>query len=256
MRVLKTEMGDMFRAQEGKYKLSFVPNLKTWQNYLPYNMHWIKTVDRYITFLCLGKDCPICSYAKLLDDGLEFRQWLPKKRVLINVWEGDSNKVKVWDASSWLVTKGFGSNDLGVLGDSRLWDPSKYGIALTLYVEKRGPYPEYKFTKSLRRFEIPPAILEQVRDLRDLIKVPTVSELENVLDDILSFKSGLKIEVQRTEAVGETVELGSLKRKRNIKSLEQILGQRKTAIQKKKFRDQEPEPYKRGRRIIIMDEED
>lgn len=244
MRVLKLEPGDMFRAQEGNYDLSFIPNINTKRNTLPYNMHWVKAGNSgFVSFLCLGKDCPICDYAKSLASE-EARQWLPKKRVLINVWVGDSSKVKVWDASAWLITKGFGAE--GALLDSRLWDPSKYGIALALDVRKRGPYPEYRFTKSLRRFEIPPAILGQARNLRDLIKIPTVLELEEALDDVLD--SELKIEVQRVEAVGEPV-LDSPKRKRG--GFPKI-----TTTQKKKPKYQEPEPYKRVRRIIIMDEED
>lgn len=252
MRVLNITTSDMFKPLEGKYELTFVPS-SMGANYLIYQMHWLDNKITVGGFPCLGKRCPICFLAKR-STGEEALKLRPKNRVLINVWEGDS-LVKVWDSSLWLLSKGMGGEyNPAVLGDSRLWDPSKYGLSLSLVVKRERRFPEYIITKSIRRFEIPDAVLNQARNLKALIYVPSMEEVEEALDDVLLYDK--KIQIQRTESVGETAKI-------TFDEIDKIYKEygidKKSGIElkpKKKQEYQEPEPYKRVRRIIIMDEED
>jgi len=234
MRILKIPYSDVFRASEGEHEISFVPDLKSGRNYVSYLMHWLTSGERSEAFLCqriLNRECPICEL-----QSTNSPEYKSKDRVLINTWKEGEQTVKIWDVNRWLLTRA-----LGDITDSRLYDTTKYGIKLFLVVRRRERWPEYIITKESRRFEIPSQIVNQAYNLTDLIYVPTEKEFMSDLDNYLNY--GTKTEVQITESVGEV-----FTGKRTTKEFENIIKVSKKKVYK------EPEPYKRVKRIIILDE--
>jgi len=131
---------DIYRPEEGENLISFVAPL-VGPNYVMFSMHWTKTEEgRLRPYVCptyFGiRGCPICDQASKTQDPQERREFSPKNRVLLNVWNMRGQSVPLlWDVSYWLLRNALEEG----IANPRLWDPSKAGEAVSLRMKRRGP---------------------------------------------------------------------------------------------------------------------
>jgi hypothetical protein len=177
--MLNVPMESIWRPRDGENMISFVAPLAG-PNYLTFTMNWTKTEDnRFLPYVCpryFGNGCPICQQGKRTGDPVLRREYMPKNRILLNIWDMKREPVpKLWDVSQWLLRRALPGEEIG---NPKLWDPSKYGELIDLY-SKRAPagWPEYQSSVRPRNVDIPRAIRSAAYDLRGiLVKASVVPE--------------------------------------------------------------------------------